>query len=139
MNAIGWNPFNSDESIAANSKYVSFYKGVPAFRTDGSSMSLGAILLTRDSFTGTSGHYWTPEDVLKHEWGHSVQQMSYGPVPYLVNIGIPSAFIDNNDNAPWEIHADILGGVNRRYSEQDAKTGWNYFIWGRIVGPFWWW
>ena len=29
MKAIGWNPFNSDASIASDSKKVSFYKGVP--------------------------------------------------------------------------------------------------------------
>ena len=139
MCSIKWNPFNTDENKAAASNYVSFYKGVPVFRTNGCSMSLLAIFLTRNGFPGTSRHYWTPKDILKHEWGHSVQQMLYGPIPYLINIGIPSVFIDNSDNAPWEIHADILGGVSRPYSEHDARVGWDYFIWGRIITPFWWW
>jgi hypothetical protein len=29
MNAIGWNPFNTDESATLNSSKVSFYKGGP--------------------------------------------------------------------------------------------------------------
>ena len=33
MNGIGWNPFNTDESATLNSSKVSFYKGVPVFRT----------------------------------------------------------------------------------------------------------
>ena len=139
MNAIGWNPFNNNANAVANSNFVSFYKGVPVFRNDGSSGSFGVILLTRNGFKGSSGHYWSPEDILMHEWGHSVQQMTFGPIPYLIDIGIPSAFIDNNDNAPWEITADILGGVNRSYNQDDVKQGWNYFWWGRIIGPFWWW
>jgi len=139
MNAIGWNPFNNDANAVANSNFVSFYKGVPVFRNDGSSGSFGVILLTRNGFKWSSEHYWSPEDILMHEWGHSVQQMTFGPIPYLIDIGIPSAFIDNNDNAPWEITADILGGVNRSYNQDDVKQGWNYFWWGRIIGPFWWW
>ena len=74
-----------------------------------------------------------------HEWGHSVQQMTFGPIPYLINIGIPSFSIDNADNAPWEITADILGGVNINHNQNDIKQGWNYFWRGRIIGPFWWW
>ena len=33
MNGIGWNPFNTDESATLNSSKVSFYRGVPVFRT----------------------------------------------------------------------------------------------------------
>ena len=49
--------------------------------------------------------------------------MTYGLIPYLVNIGIPSAFIDNSDDAPWEITADLLGGVDRNYNSDDIKQG----------------
>ena len=140
MNAIKWNPFNKDESVVSNSNKVSFYKGVPVFKTSGSSGSFLGILLTKNGFKGTSGHYWSPEDILKHEWGHSIQQMIYGPIPYLINIGIPSAFIDNSDDVPWEITADLFGGVNRNYNFNDVKRGWNYFWWRRLlIKPFGWW
>ena len=46
---------------------------------------------------------------------------------YLLRIGIPSAFIDNDDNAPWEITADLIGGVNRLYNEDHVNKGWQYF------------
>ena len=47
MNAIGWSPFNSDESSTLHSSKVSFYKGVPIFRTAAGSRSgsFGAIFL----------------------------------------------------------------------------------------------
>lgn len=129
MTAIGWNPFNSDENLVASSKKVSFYKGVPIFRTKSSSSgSFGVIILTRDIFEGETGHKWTPQESVKHEWGHNIQQLLYGPIPYLINIGIPSAFIDNRDNTPWEIMADIFGGVDRKYNEDDVKKGWAYFL-----------
>ena len=35
--------------------------------------------------------------------------------------------------------ADILGGVNREHDAGDVKRGWDYFGWGRLVGPQWWW
>ena len=35
MNAIGWNPFNTNESAVLGSNKVSFYKGMPVFRTNG--------------------------------------------------------------------------------------------------------
>ena len=57
MKAIGWKPFNKDENIVAKSNKVSFYRGVPVFRTSGSSDSFMCILLTKNGFKGTSGHY----------------------------------------------------------------------------------
>lgn len=63
----------------------------------------------------------------------------HGPGGFLALIGIPSAFIDNNDNAPWEITADKFGDVNRKYNANDLKRGWQYFTCGRTVGPYWWW
>ena len=58
---------------------------------------------------------------------------------YLLNIALPSAVINNKDDAPWEITADLLGGVNRKFDSTSLNKGWNYFWWGRVIGPFWWW
>ena len=135
MKSIGWNPFNKSESVVANSNKVSFYKGLPVFRTDGPSGAFLCILLAKKGHLGSSEHYWSPEDILKHEWGHAVQQVVFGPIPFLINIGIPSAFIDNSDDAPWEITADLLGGVDRNYNSEYVKQGWKY-LWERLVGPF---
>ena len=70
MNAIGWNPFNTDESATLTAGKVSFYKGVPVFHISGmgGSMSFGAIWF--DKSQGV--------EVLKHERGHNTQLMSMG-------------------------------------------------------------
>lgn len=48
MCSINWNPFNSNESATVNSNYVSFYKGVPVFRTElDRSGSFSAIFLKK--------------------------------------------------------------------------------------------
>ncbi len=127
MKRIKWNPFNSSEELASKSEKVTWYKGVPVYRVDGNSSSFCAIFLTKYEFQGSSGHIWTQEETLRHEWGHSVQQLLYGPIMYLLRIGIPSAFIDNDDNTPWEITADLIGGVNRPYNEDHVNKGWQYF------------
>ena len=111
MNNIGWNPFNANEEAVLASKYVSFYKGAPVFRTnfDRSGTFLG-IFLTRET---NKRDY--PKDILRHEWGHIAQQIMLGPIVFLLGIGIPSGLEigewGDYYNAPWETAADILGGV----------------------------
>ncbi len=100
MNAIHWNPFNSDEVVAADSKKFSFYKGVPIIRVSGmgGSMSMGAIFLDKNEGWST----------MKHEFGHNKQLMSMGLGNYLIQIGIPSLW-KGRTYAPWELSASILG------------------------------
>ena len=102
MCSINWNSFNADKDKVMNSNYLSFYKGVPVLQISGmgGSMSLGLIFF--DKSQGV--------EVLKHERGHNTQLMSMGLGNYLIQIGIPSAFIDNSDETPWELSASMLGG-----------------------------
>ena len=139
MKSIGWNPFNSDAEAVAGSKCVSFYNGAAVIRTNGDSASFGIILLSRNKIDGENGFTWEPQDILKHEYGHIVQQSCVGTPHYLVSIGIPSAVVDNGDNTPWEITADLLGGVTRPYNKDDITRGVNYMVLESFVGPFWWW
>lgn len=138
MNAIGWNPFNTDESATLNSSKVSFYKGVPVFRTaaGGRSGSFGAIFLTKGSGV----------DTLRHERGHNWQLMMMGIGTYGFTVGIPSPlklgpWAKNNRYyyAPWETMADILGGVNQRYGkpipQQQIKNAWMYYAMSTICFP----
>ena len=141
MKAIEWNPFNSDEDLVGKSNKVSFYKGVPIVRAkspNSSAGSFGVILLPRTGLYGVSGTYWTLEDLIRHEWGHSVQLMTYGPIPYLIYIGIPSV-LNNYEDTPWEITASALGGANRKYDEKDLQRGWNYFFFGKFISSLWRW
>jgi len=132
MNRIGWNPFNSDETLTMESNKVSFYKGVPVFRTNSRSGSFYAIFMDREDSYGPYA-----EDNLRHEYGHSVQLMKLGPVKYGFGIGVPSwlefTFYRQNDmytEQPWEISADIFGGVESRYhiSSDKSKANWYFKI-----------
>ncbi len=121
MNAIGWNPFNSDPSIVANLNKVSFYKGVPVFKISnlGGSMSFGAIFF--DVSMGV--------DVLKHERGHNTQLMCMGLSNYLLQICIPSLW-KNSDYNPWELSASILGDslLAGGASQKQKNIAYLYFI-----------
>ena len=145
MNAIGWNPFNTDESATLNSRYVSFYKGVPVFRTDlPRSGSFGAIFLRRFwvDEKGVS-HKLTDPDELRHERGHNWQLMMMGVGTYGFTVGIPSPaklgkWVKNGKyyDSPWERMADILGGVKRRtHSDIEIWNAWGYYAISTVCFP----
>lgn len=136
MNSIGWNPFNDNESDVQNSSKVSFYKGVPVFRTasGGRSGSFGAIFLTKGSGV----------DDLRHERGHNWQLMMMGIGTYSYTVGLPSPLrlgkwdrAGNYYGAPWETMADILGGVQgRTHSKLEIANAWGYYAISTITFPF---
>lgn len=108
MDKIDWNPFNVSEIAVLNSNKVSFYKGVPVFRFNHNrSGSFLAIFLTNETNSRKN-----PKDVIRHEWGHNVQQLILGPANSFFCIFLPSwlqwstrSYYDR----PWEITADIFG------------------------------
>jgi RHS repeat-associated protein len=135
MNAINWNPFNSNEQATLNSNNVSFYKGVPVFRTasGGRSGSFGAIFLTKSSGV----------DTLRHERGHNWQLMMMGVGTYGFTVGIPSPLklgqwdrARNYYGAPWETMADLLGGVSgRSHSNKEIWYAWGYYAISTLAFP----
>ena len=118
---------NTKEEPVLRSKNVSFYKGVPVVRTNGSrSGYFGAIFLTRETNSRSN-----PEDMLRHEYGHAVQMKKLGVVKYLTNILIPSwrEWGSNQDyySREVEITADVLGGVeSRSHTSEDIAAGFDY-------------
>ena len=132
MNAIGWNPFNIDETATLNSSKVSFYKGVPVFRTasGGRSGSFGAIFLAKGRGV----------DALRHERGHNSQLMMMGIADYGLMIGLPSWQEWSSRpyyERPWEITADVFGGVTgRTHSQADINRGYWYLGVSSLFGPF---
>ena len=117
---------NQSEEKALESNYFSAYKGVPVVRIGGDrSGSFGAIFLTRET---NSRNY--SEDVLRHEYGHIKQLQQLGVVNYAIDICIPSALeIGGGDyySRPWEITADIYGGVqSRHHATDDIEAGFSY-------------
>lgn len=133
MNAIGWNPFNTSEQAVLNSQKVSFYKGVPIFRTQmDRSGSFGAILLNR----------YADVDTVRHEWGHNLQMINMGAGNYLLTVGIMSPLTLRSDkwgnyyNSPWEAGADYLGGVeSRSHTKKEITRAIWYMVVGKIC-PF---
>lgn len=131
MNSIGWNPFNSNEKATLNSSKVSFYKGIPVFRTSlDRSGTFGGIFLAKGSEI----------DDLRHERGHATQFMITGVIQYAFSVGIPSPLklgnYDDYYSAPWETMADILGGVeSRQHSKNEIARAYKYTIFSMFFLP----
>ena len=123
---------------ALESNYFSAYKGVPVIRIGGNrSGSFGAIFLTKETNNRNN-----PEDVLRHEYGHTEQLQQLGVVKYAIDIGIPSALEIGGGyyySRPWEITADIYGGVqSRHHAKEDIEAGLSYLERSESSGPFVW-
>ncbi len=83
-----------------------------------------------------------PEDVVRHEYGHTKQLRQLSILKYAIGIGIPSALeIGGGDDYSrrWEITADIYGGVkSRNHTERNIDSGFLYLKLSKFVGPFMW-
>lgn len=104
---------NCDEKKVLESKYFSSYKGRLVIRTNlKRSGSYGILFISRKL-----NKYKYPEDIIRHEYGHYLQMKRIGIIKYTLFIGIPSLLNLGKGNyyeKPWEITADIMGGVSSR-------------------------
>ena len=128
---------NESESKVLESNYFSSYKGVPVLRINGDrSGSFGVMFITRET-----NYRANPEDVVRHEYGHTKQLEQLGLIQYTLCIGVPSFFEWGSDTEyyrrPWEITADILGGVQSRSYPGYESAGFMYLEnsqkWGILV------
>ena len=107
---------NESEAKVLESNYFSCYKGVPVVRTNlNRSGSFGIIFLKRKE------NYEDPKDVVRHEYGHTQQLKQLGVIKFAIYIGIPSWLdLGTGDyyDKPWEVTADIYGGVQSRTHDQ---------------------
>ena len=142
MEAIGWNPFNSDENLVLSSQKVSFYKGMPTVwmnKNEGRSGSFLGIWLYGENDVNT----------IRHEWGHGIQQGIMGWGKFLLMIGLPSwqrwggnhwQGLQNYYRRPWEAMADMFGGAGSRQNyrattaEDRAIAIW-YTVIATLFGP----
>ena len=120
------NPSNTSADAVLQADYFAFYRGIPVIRTNGNrSGSFGIIFLTRET-----NYRDYPEDMLRHEYGHVVQLCQLGVIKYLLCIFIPSWQKWGSDpyyEKPWEITADIYGGViYRNHPQGKIDTGFDY-------------
>ncbi len=133
-----YDKYNESEEIVLESHYFSSYKGVLVIRTNGNrSGSFGVIFLTRES---NDRDY--PEDVVRHEYGHTKQLEQLGVIKFAYCIGLPSWLqwgTGNYYDKPWEITADIYGGVQSRdHSQSDIDAGFAYLKASEKISLFVW-
>ncbi len=142
MDRINGNPFNTDIDAVLSSTAISFYKGVPVFRTYYErSGSFGIIFLQKD-FGNASPE--VKRDYVRHEWGHIPQLGTLGPLAYVAFIGIPS-WLEFGDyegstgdyyNAPWEANADNFGGTTRAHASNYDEDAEEYYWWALLASIF---
>lgn len=126
-----YNRNNTDENVVYKAHYFSGYKGAIVIKHSigDSSFSIdGTIFLNRN-------HCGTNSEVIKHEYGHFLQQNEIGAL-YYIRIAIPSMLnfykFDPNNVGPyyrqkWELDVDVRGGVtSRSYTEQEKQNAKNY-------------
>ena len=117
---------NQSEQKVLQSHYFSAYKGKLVFRINGTrSGSFGAIFLSK-----SENQFRNPEDTVRHEYGHTQQLAQLGIVKFAIGIGIPSWLnLGSGDyyDKPWEVTADIYGGVqSRNHSQSYIDAGFSY-------------
>ena len=121
-----FNRRNTSEKKVLSSNYISAYKGKLVIRTNlQRSGSYGVLFISRKASKRSA-----PEDEIRHEYGHTKQLKKLGLVKYTMYICMPSMFEWGSDSVyyrrPWEITADIYGGVqSRSYPEYEA-AGFEY-------------
>jgi len=128
---------NTNEQKVLNSHYFSSYKGKLVIRTNmDRSGSFGILFITHETNNRTN-----PEDVIRHEYGHTKQLDQIGIVNYALFIGLPSWQEWSSDSyydRPWEVTADTYGGVQSRTPAQakiDAGEGYLDII--KSDAPIW--
>jgi len=112
---------NTDEQVVLNSNYFSNYKGKFVLRTNlNRSGSFGILFINQKA----------DKDTVRHEYGHTKQLDELGIIKYTLCVGIPSWQewgTDNYYDKPWEIMADIYGGVqSRTHTINKIIAGYKY-------------
>ena len=95
---------------------------------NGRSGSFGRIMGLHKNVLNANNLTWLSE-ILKHEHGHYEQYKRIGLIKYIFAIAIPSLLNDPDDyySQPWEVTADILGGVTtHRHSAGSEEAGIAY-------------
>ena len=133
LKRIGYNPFDLSVSSIDDFNTITFYKGIPIFKTNRKrSGSFCFIILYRNISNTDFKH------VLLHEYGHIFQQLLLGPLKYLFMIGLPSFFQWSKRSyykRPWEITADIFGNNNSNHIQNDINRGFLYLIASALFAP----
>jgi len=121
---------NADEDIVLGANYFSAYKKKFVIKKagfDDRCFSFGILFISPNLNPGCEIN----RDAVRHEYGHTKQLDRLGPIKYYKHIGKPSMKStvagDFYYEQPWEVFADIEGGViSRRHDEETVQAGYNY-------------
>ena len=119
-----YDKYNTSEVKVIKAHYFSSYKGKFVIKTPlKRSGSYGILFISKYLSLNN-------KDVIRHEYGHTKQLALLGFIKYTVCIGIPSLFQLSDDEVyyrrPWEITADLYGGVKSRYYRGYEEKGFIY-------------
>jgi len=120
---------NTDEDKVLKARFFSAYKGQLVIKMAGfkdRSFSFGVMFISPKLEAGDQYAI----DIVKHEYGHTRQLSRLGFFRYIKYIAIPSMKSEPDDPGyfalPWEITADIYGGVDRGQSDEEKQAGETY-------------
>ena len=122
---IAFNLYNADPTAVSFAHYFSGYLGQIVLFSDRSSRRSGSFGRLMSLYSPDKNY---PETI-KHEHGHFEQFLQIGLVKYIFAIAIPSILHQPDDyySQPWEVTADLLGGVTSHYhSPGSEEAGWAY-------------
>jgi len=116
---------NTSEDVVLKALYRAGYKGKLVVKKSGfggRSYGFKNLYISPDLKEGTC----EGRDQVRHEYGHSVQFDMLGPLMYFLYIAIPSITSKVKGKGyydqPWEITADIYGGVERGGQSPDRNN-----------------
>ena len=130
--------FNSSEEAVLLNEEFAFYKGVPVIKVSSmetSGLSLYIIFLGSDVKS---------VNTVRHEYGHTMQLAQLGLRNYLVWVGLPSKYYfdqtmnekyswDEYYERPWELIADVYGGVNVTHSASAYRSAEIYWFLAKYI------
>ena len=123
---------NDSEEKVLVSNYFSIYKGTPVIRTNLSrSGTFFVMFLSR-----RTSELNNPEDVVRHEYGHTQQMEEVGVFTFIAFYAIPSILNKGDDyyEKPCESTADVFGNVqSRSHSTSTIERGNQYLRTAKIV------
>lgn len=131
---------NDDPEAVISSKGLSFYRGIPyiKFPNGTSAFSAGMVFM---------GGNVNSENLVLHEYGHTVQLREIGLQAYLTFVVVPSVTGFVFDQAellpnglyfslPWEYKADEYGGAEGNYTEWAKPVSDAYWSVAKIFSAF---
>jgi len=126
----GFNRKNNDEDTVLNANYFSMYRKKFVIKKAGfkdRSFSFGILFISPNLRAGSDAG----RDIVRHEYGHTIQLKKLGLGAYFKYIGKPSMASTVAGNRyyeqPWEVFADVEGGVtSRKHDETTIQAGYDY-------------